>query len=64
MSIDEMGQFTSYNLGQCGSVPDSQVFKHSHIWTHHHLYFRTDEYILVDKGTTTIYLYLVKHWLT
>ncbi|EJF59916.1 hypothetical protein DICSQDRAFT_40900, partial [Dichomitus squalens LYAD-421 SS1] len=47
-TVDHTGRFTSYDLGWPGSVPDSCIFRNSHIWSHRHLYFSEGEYIFVD----------------
>ncbi|EJF58572.1 hypothetical protein DICSQDRAFT_66655 [Dichomitus squalens LYAD-421 SS1] len=48
--VDHRGRFTSYDFGWPGSVQDSRVFKSSHLWCNKAQYFRSHEYILVDKG--------------
>ncbi|THU93415.1 hypothetical protein K435DRAFT_903694 [Dendrothele bispora CBS 962.96] len=48
--IDHRGIFTSYDFGWPGSVQDSRVFRNSDLWINRERYFRTHEYILVDKG--------------
>ncbi|KAH7921581.1 hypothetical protein BV22DRAFT_1019071 [Leucogyrophana mollusca] len=52
--------FTSYDFGWPGSVQDSRVFKNSHLWQHKEDYFRSHEYILVDKGAVCSYSILLK----
>ena len=49
-TVDHEGKFTSYKLGWPGAMTDVKIFKNSHLWMHHHDYFKNGEYILVDKG--------------
>ncbi|KAF8836722.1 hypothetical protein BDN67DRAFT_1031877 [Paxillus ammoniavirescens] len=54
-TCDHRAIFTSYDFGWPGSVQDSCVFKNSHLWQHRDEYFRTHEYILVDKASMTLH---------
>jgi len=50
-SVDHEWCSTSFEMGWPGSIPDNKIWKQSHIWIHHHQYFKNGKYILVDKGS-------------
>jgi hypothetical protein len=54
--VDFDGKFISYDLGWPGATNDMTIWKQCHISTHRDAYFARDEYLMADKGKSSLHV--------